>query len=144
MIMLFTGWSDSIVGVFRYLDRSVRNPLSCSESTARGTRTVASSVNQQESISNLSGLVMRGSVFTRLAGISGAAAIALGAYGAHSLGPKAKTTEEQKKAFEVANRYHLIHSVALLGVPLAAHPKLTGVLMVAGCLLFSGTCYYHT
>ncbi len=42
---------------------------------------------------------------TRLAGLSGAAAIALGAYGAHVLNvAKEGVTEEQRKAFEVANR----------------------------------------
>ena len=42
---------------------------------------------------------------TRLAGLSGAAAIGLGAYGAHVLAAgKEGVTEEQKKAFDVANR----------------------------------------
>ena len=42
---------------------------------------------------------------TRVAGLSGAAAIALGAYGAHVLNvAKEGVTEEQRKAFEVANR----------------------------------------
>ena len=42
---------------------------------------------------------------TRLAGLSGAAAIALGAYGAHVLNVASEgVTEEQRKAFEVANR----------------------------------------
>ena len=80
----------------------------------------------------------------RLAGLSGAAAVALGAYGAHVLNvSKEGVTEEQRKAFEVANRYHLIHSVALLGVPLVRKPSLTGSLMVGGILMFCGTTYYH-
>ena len=42
---------------------------------------------------------------SRIAGASGAAAIALGAYGAHVLSvAKEGVTEEQRKAFEVANR----------------------------------------
>ena len=40
-------------------------------------------------------------------------------------------------------RYHLIHSVALLGVSLARRPSLTGFLMVGGILGFCGTTYYH-
>ena len=81
---------------------------------------------------------------TRLAGLSGAAAVALGAYGAHVLSvSKEGVTEEQRKAFEVANRYHLIHSVALLGVPLVRKPSLTGFLMVGGIAVFCGTTYYH-
>merc|ERR1711990_1385894 len=80
----------------------------------------------------------------RLAGLSGAAAVALGAYGAHVLNvSKEGVTEEQRKAFEVANRYHLIHSVALLGVSLARRPSLTGFLMVGGILGFCGPTYSH-
>ena len=45
-----------------------------------------------------------GSGLTRLAGLCGAAAIGLGAYGAHALAARPATSEEQKKAFEVANR----------------------------------------
>ena len=42
---------------------------------------------------------------SRVAGISGATAIALGAYGAHVLNvAKEGVTDEQRKAFEVANR----------------------------------------
>ena len=49
--------------------------------------------------------VMPGAGVTRLAGLSGAAAVALGAYGAHVLNvAKEGVTEEQRKAFEVANR----------------------------------------
>ena len=40
-------------------------------------------------------------------------------------------------------RYHLIHSVALLGVPLVRRPSLTGFLMVGGLVMFCGTTYYH-
>jgi len=81
---------------------------------------------------------------SRIAGLSGAAAIALGAYGAHVLNvAKEGVTEEQRKAFEVANRYHLIHSVALLGVTMVRKPRLTGALMVGGMLTFCGTTYYH-
>jgi len=81
---------------------------------------------------------------TRLAGLSGAAAIGLGAYGAHVLAAsKEGVTEEQKKAFDVANRYHMVHSVALLGVPMVRLPRLTGGLMVGGMVVFCGTTYYH-
>ena len=99
-------------------------------------------------------MLRAGSSITRLAGLSGAAAVALGAYGAHVLnagkeGVRGKNRgkllkwQEQRKAFEVANRYHLIHSVALLGVVLVKRPRVTGVLMTSGMLLFCGTTYYH-
>ena len=89
-------------------------------------------------------MIRPGSSVTRLAGLSGAAAVALGAYGAHVLAvAKEGVTEEQRKAFEVANRYHLIHSVALLGVALTRRPGLTGALMLGGMVTFCGTTYYH-
>lgn len=82
------------------------------------------------------------SFLVRIAGVSGALAIGLGAYGAHSLAGQEKS-EERIKAFEVANRYHLVHSVALLALPLARRPGLSGALMVGGISVFCGTCYYH-
>jgi len=78
----------------------------------------------------------------RIAGVSGALAIGLGAYGAHSLAAQ-EVTQDRLKAFEVANRYHLIHSAALLAMPLASKPRLSGSLMLGGMALFCGTCYYH-
>jgi len=83
-----------------------------------------------------------GSSFVRLAGIFGVSAVALGAYGAHALYPK-ESREELKKIYETANRYHFLHSLALLGVPLCRWPKTSGSFLVLGMLLFCGTCYYH-
>merc|ERR1712008_459267 len=54
-----------------------------------------------------------------------------------------KEIKERIKAFEVANRYHLIHSVALLGLPMVHRPRLAGALMVGGMAVFCGSCYYH-
>ena len=96
--------------------------------------------------------------------------LGLGAYGAHSLAAQ-EVTQDRLKAFEVANRwmimkvycstfltffaptsrfilyfyprYHLIHSAALLAMPLASKPRLSGSLMLGGMALFCGTCYYH-
>lgn len=83
-----------------------------------------------------------GFMFVRLAGLSGALAVAFGAYGAHVFRP-GKAEKELKLAYETGNRYHLLHSVALLCVPLTARPHLVGTLMSAGMLLFCGSCYYH-
>ena len=47
----------------------------------------------------------------RLAGVSGAAAVGLGAYGAHGLQGKDPTW---KHIYDTASRYHLVHSAALL------------------------------
>ena len=76
-----------------------------------------------------------------MAGISGAAAVALQAFCTHVLAVT-PSTEEQKTALDVANRYHLIHSVALLGVTLARRPGLTGALMIGGMVTFCGSNYF--
>ena len=55
-------------------------------------------------------MAVRGSGLVRLAGLSGAAAVGLGAYGAHVLNvAKEGVTEEQRKAFEVANRLCILY-----------------------------------
>lgn len=61
--------------------------------------------------------------FVRLAGLSGAAAVILGAYGAHRPFPE-NSEVDLRKIFETANRYHFFHTIALLGVPLSRSPVL--------------------
>ena len=57
------------------------------------------------SLAALPNMMSLRSGMSRVAGISGATAIALGAYGAHVLNvAKEGVTDEQRKAFEVANR----------------------------------------
>uniref|UniRef100_A0A1L8EIT2 Putative conserved plasma membrane protein n=1 Tax=Haematobia irritans TaxID=7368 RepID=A0A1L8EIT2_HAEIR len=80
-------------------------------------------------------------IFTRLAGLSGAAAVILGAIGSHNA--KFKDNSEMRTIFDTANRFHFFHSIALLGVPLAKYPMLSGPLMVMGMTLFSGCLYYR-
>jgi len=70
-------------------------------------------------------------------------AVGLGAYGAHVLREKAEISQNRKYAFETGNRYHLIHSVALLASPLSKRPTLTAALFLSGMVLFSGTCYHY-
>ena len=84
-------------------------------------------------------LPLQGSPFVRLAGLFGAAAVALGAYGAHSF-PAEK--QAMKKVYDTANNYHFLHTFALLAVPLARKPVLTGTLMIGGMTVFCGTNYY--
>ncbi|XP_059079728.1 transmembrane protein 256 homolog [Tigriopus californicus] len=89
----------------------------------------------------LSGSVVRsGSTFVRIAGLSGAAAVALGAYGAHSF---SADKAEFRKVYDTANFYHFIHTVALLAVPLSRRPLITGTLFLGGMTIFCGTIYYH-
>ncbi|GAQ85399.1 hypothetical protein KFL_002330090 [Klebsormidium nitens] len=78
------------------------------------------------------------SMWLQIAGISGAAAVALGAYGAHAFKPE---NQVYRGVFQTASSYHLIHSAALLATPLVKRPQLFGALMTAGIVLFSGSCY---
>lgn len=43
-------------------------------------------------------------------------------------------SEERKRIFETANRYHFIHTLALLAVPLSRHPK------TVSSIVYIGTC----
>ncbi|KAH8291940.1 hypothetical protein KR054_002388 [Drosophila jambulina] len=83
--------------------------------------------------------------FVRLAGISGASAIFMGAYCKYILkdiGDPKEQVDSQALA-DVANRIHFLHSFALMAMPLAHFPVLTGTLMTAGTVLFSGCMYYR-
>ncbi|XP_064614858.1 transmembrane protein 256 homolog [Liolophura sinensis] len=84
-----------------------------------------------------------GRMFVRLAGIAGATAVMMAAYGAHAFKKKPNVEPSQILAFDNANQMHLVHSVALLGVPLTRRPRLVGTLMCMGIILFSGSCYCH-
>jgi len=94
----------------------------------------------EENMPNFERFVLQGSPFVRLAGLSGAAAVALGAYGAHSFPPE---KQEMKRVYDTANFYHFVHTMALLAVPLARRPVLSGTLMIGGMTVFCGTIYYH-
>ena len=81
--------------------------------------------------------------------LNGALAVALGAVGAHALGPA--TSDATRAMFETAVRYHLIHSLALLAVAAIAPHLLgagsqrliqaAGAAFTAGILLFCGGLY---
>jgi len=88
-------------------------------------------------------MTSEGRLAVRLAGLSGAAAVALGAYGAHKLKANPQASPELVQVFETANRYHFLHSLALLGAPLCRRPALVTALLSSGILVFSGTCYYY-
>uniref|UniRef100_A0A131Z0P8 Conserved plasma membrane protein n=1 Tax=Rhipicephalus appendiculatus TaxID=34631 RepID=A0A131Z0P8_RHIAP len=51
--------------------------------------------------------------------------------------------EELKEAFDRANHYHFLHTLALLGVPLTRRPALVGSLLLVGMGLFCGSCYAY-
>lgn len=60
--------------------------------------------------------------FVRLAGLSGAAAVVIGAMGAHRNFPDAESKEDLRKIFDTANRFHFLHTLALVTVPLCRRP----------------------
>jgi len=83
--------------------------------------------------------------FMRLAGIGGASAIFMSAYCKYVLRDIESIREQlDSQAFaDVANRIHFLHSFALMAMPLAHYPFLTGTLMITGTLAFSGSMYYR-
>lgn len=77
----------------------------------------------------------------RLIAVSGALAVALGAFGAHFLKPL--LTVESLEVWRTANLYHFLHTVALLvllALPARFH-RHTPLLWMAGIVLFSGSLY---
>lgn len=90
-------------------------------------------------------LIMESLIFA-LGALSGALAVALGAFGAHGL--KARLRPERLENFETGARYQIYHALALLAAALLARqqpaspwPVLAGWLFLAGTLLFSGSLY---
>ncbi len=88
-------------------------------------------------------------LFFALAGISGALAVALGAFGAHAL--RRRLSHETIETFRIGVQYQMYHALALLGVALALErsraPVLltsAGWLFILGTLLFSGSLYLLT
>jgi uncharacterized membrane protein YgdD (TMEM256/DUF423 family) len=84
-------------------------------------------------------------VFLGLGALSGALAVALGAFAAHGL--KGRLTADALVTFETGARYHLYHALALLAVAWActrwpgAWTSAAGWLFVAGTVLFAGSLY---
>ena len=79
-----------------------------------------------------------------ISAISGALAVAAGAFGAHGL--RDRVTADQLAAWSTATQYHLIHSAVLLALALYAlyadkSIRLPASLFLAGVLLFSGSIY---
>ena len=85
-------------------------------------------------------------LFFILGSISGGLAVALGAFGAHTL--ENRLTEDALSTFETGARYQMYHALALLAVAFAITrwpdsnlPTTAGWLFVAGTVLFSGSLY---
>ena len=81
-----------------------------------------------------------------LAALTLAAAVVLGAFGAHAL--KGHLSAEMLSAYQTAVQYHFWHALGLLGVGVLMTrspdgPALAGIawLLISGLLLFSGSLY---
>jgi uncharacterized membrane protein YgdD (TMEM256/DUF423 family) len=84
-------------------------------------------------------------LFFGLGAVSGALAVALGAFAAHGL--RSRIGADALATFETGARYHMYHALALLAVAWAAGrwpntwTAAAGWLFVAGTVLFSGSLY---
>ncbi len=87
------------------------------------------------------------------AGLIGALAVVLGAFGAHALEKWALTLADGAKRLEwwaTASRYHFWHALLLLGIGVLAQRRPAPLLQsaaiscVAGIVLFSGSLYVMT
>jgi uncharacterized membrane protein YgdD (TMEM256/DUF423 family) len=75
----------------------------------------------------------------RLAGVCGAAAVLIGAFGAHGL--KNVLSEAQLTIYETGVRYHAYHALALLVCGVRGSLRIAPWCMLLGILLFSGSLY---
>jgi len=78
-----------------------------------------------------------------IAALLGAAAVAAGAFGAHGL--EGSVSAERLATWELAARYQLVHSVALLAIGFAGRPgrawAAAAWLMIVGVVIFAGSLY---
>ncbi|KPI83874.1 hypothetical protein ABL78_7092 [Leptomonas seymouri] len=86
-----------------------------------------------------------------VAGLSGGLGVVLGALGSHAFLELMDTN--QLKAYNVANQYHIVHSVAMLVVaavaprvaePAATHFRRAYVLFASGTLILAGSHYIYS
>jgi uncharacterized membrane protein YgdD (TMEM256/DUF423 family) len=80
------------------------------------------------------------------AALTGALAVALGAFGAHAL--EGRLSEHSLEIWQTANRYHFFHALGLLGLGLwqglgGGGVKLAATAWLVGLLLFSGGLYLY-
>jgi len=75
-----------------------------------------------------------------ISGITGALAVACGAFGAHGL--KARVEPDLLEIWHTAAHYHLLHAVVLLALTSSSHaPGVGGWLIFVGTIIFSGSLY---
>ncbi|MGF1457338.1 MAG: DUF423 domain-containing protein [Alphaproteobacteria bacterium] len=82
------------------------------------------------------------------AGLSGMLAVGFGAFGAHGLERMAGGIDPRDlAAYETGALYHLIHTLAFIGVAMLAREgarlaRVAGLLFLLGIVLFSGSLYF--
>lgn len=80
--------------------------------------------------------------WAQIAAISGALAVALGAFGAHGL--KSHVTAEGLETWKTAAHYHLIHSVVLLVLALSEKAFVWPKRLIGlGVFIFAGSLYSY-
>ena len=75
----------------------------------------------------------------RIACLSGASSVGLGAYGAHKV--KLETDEYRWEVFQTANKYHMANSTMLLIGSCVTKTKIPSALFLVGMLAFSAPLY---
>lgn len=85
-------------------------------------------------------------LFIALGSINAALAVILGAFGAHIL--KTRLSPEMLQVYHVGSQYHFYHAIGMLLIGALATQfqnngalRLSGFLMLAGIVLFSGSLY---
>ncbi|TLS36734.1 DUF423 domain-containing protein [Pseudalkalibacillus caeni] len=85
-------------------------------------------------------------IFLILGSLNACVAVALGAFGAHGL--EGKLSEKMLSTYETGVKYHMYHSLGLIGIALIADRlgnsgliNWAGWLMFIGIILFSGSLY---
>lgn len=91
--------------------------------TVARTPEVAQEVKQVIVSLNFQNLPKYSRNLIRLAGIAGLTAVLMGAYGAHAY-RRRNTNSDLRELYNTAQYYHLVHSVALFGLPLVKRPVL--------------------
>jgi uncharacterized membrane protein YgdD (TMEM256/DUF423 family) len=90
---------------------------------------------------------MAGRVWIAVGGVLASIAVVAGAVGAHYLERVVELPAEQMKTYEVAVRYQMYHALGLVMLGLLIGRQRSrwltaaGIVLVAGCLLFSGGIY---
>lgn len=83
-------------------------------------------------------------IWTVVAGASGFLSVGAAAFGSHGLNElDGKDRTHRKELWKTGNQMHMIHSLALLGIPLIRNPygHIAGTAFTLGILGFSGSMY---